>query len=236
MSERWLAIVPARGGSKGIPQKNLALVGGRPLIAFTLDALRSALEEIPGLVGFVSTDDLAIRAAAEAVGFPVPVLRPASLSHDHSPSMGYVRHALEWHQKRGQSFDGVLVLQPTSPLRPARVIKEAVRRMEEVSEASSLISGFLERLINPDILYLRGPDGRGAPLTKRHNAGGRRQDVAPVFVRNGAIYAARTRFIEATQRFVDDRPLLLEMSKEESLNIDHPSDLEALRARIAAAA
>ncbi len=234
MTSRWLAIVPARAGSKGIPGKNLALVGGRPLIAFTLDALADAQSGLPNLSAFVSTDDLRVREVAEAAGFPVPVLRPRPLAGDRSPSIEFVRHALAVLGRSGETFDFVMVLQPTSPLRPAAAIVEAVRRLEAEPGADSLISGYRDPGLGADILYRAEENGRACPLTAGHAAGGRRQDAEPLLIRNGAIYAARARFVERTGRLFDDRPLWLEMPKALSLNVDRPEDLEELRARVAA--
>lgn len=225
----WLCLIPARKGSKGVPGKNIAPVAGLPLIAHTIRAARTVAEQVPGFTVFVSTDSSEIRRIAEAEGVDVPFLRPDEISGDKAPSIQYVLHALEAFERRGQGFEFVMILQPTSPLRPVEVILEAVRLMERSPDCDSLITAYAELGINPEILYRKSPDGRAVPLSDGHGSGGRRQDAPSVYVRNGAIYAVRTKFLRAHGQLIGASPILLEMDASVSVNIDTPADMERVR-------
>ena len=121
---RVLGIVTARGGSKGLPGKNLKLLGGKPLIAYTLE---SAAESAVFDRVILSTDDAEIAEVARRAGAEV-VVRPEALARDETPSLDVMLHAFEQVSHQGQRFDGVMLLQPTNPLRPVGMVEAAIRR------------------------------------------------------------------------------------------------------------
>ncbi|TCL69971.1 N-acylneuraminate cytidylyltransferase [Hydrogenispora ethanolica] len=136
-----LAIIPARGGSKGVPGKNIRLLGGYPLIAFSIAAAKLA-NDITRVV--VSTDSAEIAAIAQSYGAETPFLRPAELARDQSADLEFMRHALEWFQKHEAKIPDYLVhLRPTTPLREPQVIEAAINRLLNHPEASSLRSAHL---------------------------------------------------------------------------------------------
>lgn len=226
---RILGIVPARGGSKGIPRKNLADVCGKPLIAYSIETGRQLLENGTLARCVVSTDDEEIASCARALGADVPFLRPAAAATDAAKALAYVLHALEVLEPQDGAYDAVMLLQPTSPIRNAAVIAEAVARMS-AGQSDSLISCYREEYINELVMYDPQADGTLVPRSPLHNKGVRRQEHGPAMVRNGALYVTRTAYLKATGSLVCDRPVLLEMSKLDSIDVDAPDDLILLRA------
>jgi CMP-N-acetylneuraminic acid synthetase/SAM-dependent methyltransferase len=215
-----LGVIPARGGSKGIPNKSLAIAAGRPLLAYTADAARAATRLTRVIV---STDDAAIADAARSVGLDVPFMRPASLAADDTPMLPVLQHAVQVMRECGFAADIVVLLQPTSPLRRAEHIDAAVDLLER-SGADSVVSVVeVPHQFNPvSVLRLDGDrlkpfvDG---PLVTR------RQDKPRVVARNGpAVLAVRTSVLEDGSLYGDDCRAL-PMSRDESLDIDSPRDL-----------
>lgn len=215
-----LGVIPARGGSKGIPNKNLALLAGRPLLAYTADAVRGSTRLTRTVV---STDDREIADAARGMGLDVPFMRPGALAADDTLMLPVMQHALQAVRAGGFQPDAVVILQPTSPLRRADHIDAAIALLED-SRADSVVSVIeVPHHFNPaSVMRLEGDRLRsflGEPSMTR------RQDKPRVLARNGpAVLAARASIIDGGSLYGDDcRPLL--MSAEESLDIDTPWDL-----------
>lgn len=211
-----VALIPARGGSKGIPRKNLAPVGGRPLLAWTLDAAREA-ETVTRLV--VSTDDDEIEAAAGDVEV---LRRPSELARDDTPMLPVIRHALD-----AFPCDVVVLLQPTSPLRRAEHVDAAVRLLQE-SGADAVVSvvEVPHRYTPESLMELR--DGRlvarAAPST--------RQEKAKLYARNGpALLALRAATLGDELYGGDVRAYV--MDERDSLDVDTRADLELAEALLA---
>ncbi len=226
---RILGIIPARGGSKGIPRKNLADVCGRPLIAWSIESGEQLLANGVLARCIVSTDDEEIAAVARAYGADVPFLRPAEAATDTAKALAYVLHALDTLEPIDGPYDAVMILQPTSPRRDPEAILEAVGRLA-ASDANSLISCYQEDYINELVMYEDDAVGRIRPLHPNHNKGVRRQEHGPTMVRNGAVYVTRIRFLRMTGQLVCDHPVLLRMGKIDSIDVDTLDDLELLRA------
>lgn len=224
---RILAIVPARGGSKGIPRKNVADLCGHPLITYTARAVVGLRDKGMISMGIISTNDQEVAALAIETGLDVPFVRPEELSGDNAKTEGAIRHALTFFKSQGEFFDAVLLAQPTSPLRTQEDLEAAVALFEQ-SSCQSLISVYEAPEINDMILYKMN-EGLGVPLSTAHNSGGRRQDKKPCYVRNGAVYITSTAYFESTGNIISDTPLLYVMPRERSLNIDEPEDLEKAR-------
>lgn len=226
---RILAIIPARGGSKGIKRKNLADVCGRPLIALSIDVGLALVANGAIARCVVSTDDNEIADTARLFGAEVPFMRPAELATDTAKSLSYVLHALDWMMERGEEYQAVMLLQPTAPIRDVAAITEATARFR-TGNTDTLISCYREDYINDLVMYEHDGSGYLKPKNPNHNKGVRRQDHGPTMVRNGALYIVRTEYVRATGQLVCDRPMLLEMRKIDSIDIDTPDDLEMLRA------
>lgn len=215
--KKILALITARGGSKGLPRKNLLPAGGCPLIAWTIAAAAGA--ELIGRV-VVSTEDDEIMDVARAWGADVPFRRPHALATDTASSIDVVLHALD--QLPG--YDYVVLLQPTSPLRTAADI-DAALRMVEASGAPGCVS-VCQATQSPYWMYRLDDDGRLTPLFESQATLARRQDIPPVYVLNGAIYVARVDWLRATRNFLGPGCIAYPMSVERSLDIDTPEDFE----------
>ncbi len=216
-----LGIIPARGGSKGIPRKNLAPLGGRPLLAHTCEAARAS-RSLARVI--VSTDDEEIAATARRCGVDVPFLRRASLSGDDTPMLDVLLDVLAVFAAEGYRPDAVALLQPTSPFRGSDHIDAAVDLLR-TSGADSVVSVVpVPHQFTPSSL-MRLDGDRLLPADPAAPA--RRQDKPVLFARNGpAVLAVRTQVL-VDQRLLygaDTRALV--MSREDSIDIDDAFDLE----------
>jgi CMP-N-acetylneuraminic acid synthetase len=213
-----LAVVPARAGSKGIPGKNLAPVGGRPLIAWTLAAARES-----GVCAriVVTTDSPAIAAVARDHGGETPFLRPAELSGDEASSVDVVVHAVSWlEREEGARFDWIGLLQPTSPLRTAGDLAAAYELAR--TRAPKAVVSMCPAKSPPPWLKQLDADGRIAVTPP---GAMRRQDVAGWYALNGSIYLVRRDVLLAEGTFFTDDTLGFVMPQERSLDVDTPFEL-----------
>jgi N-acylneuraminate cytidylyltransferase/CMP-N,N'-diacetyllegionaminic acid synthase len=215
-SRECLAVIPARGGSKGVPRKNLRLLAGKPLIAWTIEAALGA----PSLRRvIVSTDDPEIAQVARRWGADVPFRRPSALARDETPGIEPVLHAVEWlAQHGGYQPDEVLLLQPTSPLRTARDIEAAIR-LGRQTNADAVVS-VTPVHEHPYWTKQLEPDGRLTSCAPPEEAGLRRQELPPRYVVNGAIYLVRSSVLLAAHTFYTERTYGYVMPRERSLDID----------------
>lgn len=181
MYKDFLFLIPARGGSKGIPKKNIKELNGKPLIYYTLDAIKDIA---PQENICVSSDDQEIIEKVEEYGIKVPFLRPLEFASDTSTSQDVIEHALNFYKQENRQFNGLVLLQPTSPLRNSQHVTEA---LELFSENIDLVVSVKITSANPYyILFEENPDGF-LELSKKGNFT-RRQDCPLVYERNGAIY------------------------------------------------
>ncbi len=219
---RVVAVITARGGSKGIPYKNLAPVGGLPLVAWTVEAARASrlLDRV-----IVSTDDPAIADVCRAYGAEVPFMRPAEFARDDSPHIDVITHALAWlAADEGRTPDYVLTLQPTSPLRTADDIDAAILLARE--RTCDAVVGVTPMRHHPHFALRVGPGGTLYPCAGDRVREARRQDLPPVFVPNGAIYLNRSHALLVQREFVPNGAVPLVMAAERSIDVDEPADLE----------
>lgn len=227
---KTMAIIPARGGSKGVPRKNIIPINGKPLIEYSIDAGLAVKKN--GMIDLVvvSTDDKEIAEISKKAGADVPFLRPDYLSNDSAKSVDVIIHAYEYYKDNGKEFDTIILLQPTAPLRTSVDIADALMLYEK-SGASSLISCYKEEYICDLVSYYKEGD-LAIALNKNHNSGGRRQDLPDLYVRNGAIYISSVEQILGNHRVFDDVPAMYVMPKDRSVNIDCMDDVEMLRWRM----
>lgn len=221
-----LALIAARGGSKGLPGKNIRPVHGRPLIDFTIGAARAA-RCVDRVV--LSTDDETIAAAALAGGCEVPFMRPAALADDEARSIDVVLDALD----RLPPHDMVVLLQPTSPARTAADIDDACAQLVRHGAPSCVSVTLADE--SPYWMFRLDEAMRLAPLLPAPVAASRRQDLPPVYVLNGAVYAARTEWLRRTGGFVGEGTVAHVMPRERSIDIDTLADFEAFAAQSARA-
>lgn len=218
-----LAIIPARGGSKGIPRKNLRTVGGRPLLAWSIEHAR-ATPEITRVV--VSTDDPTITRVAEECGAEV-VLRPANLSGDTASSESALLHVLDvLRDREGYEPDLVVFLQATSPLRRPGELSRAIRTLLD-EEADSLFSATAVH----GFVWRRERDGREwRSFSYDHRNRQRRQDAPEDIVENGSIYVFRPWVLRQHGNRLGGRIAVHRMDSVDSFQVDEPGDLELMEA------
>ncbi|HUC60468.1 MAG TPA: acylneuraminate cytidylyltransferase family protein [Alphaproteobacteria bacterium] len=229
-----LAFIPARGGSKGIPRKNMALLAGRPLLGYTLAAAKAsrAVSEI-----FVSTDDDEIAAFSEAEGVAVPYRRPKALATDTAPIIDAVVDALDWRMRAGLSEPAAIaLLQPTSPFRAAADIDRAAAEFE-ASGRESLVA--VHEMAEHPYECVRASGEGWSPLATPPTPATRRQDYGPerfLFI-NGALYIATPRFLRRRHAFVvPGETALFEMDPVRGADIDDLDDWHRAEALLASPA
>lgn len=220
--QKILAVIPARGGSKGIPRKNIQMLLGRPLIAYSIiAALRS--QTVQQTV--VSTDDEVIARIARHFGAEVPFLRPPCLSTDTASTTSVLRHAVRFlSDKKEKPDDMIVCLQPTSPLRSANDIDQAVLLCLQAG-ADSVVSlcpaehhpYWMKKVVGDRVYPLMEVDDEQYP---------RRQDLPPAYQLNGAIYVTRRKILLEEERLLGANTLAYIMPRERSIDIDTPFDLK----------
>jgi CMP-N-acetylneuraminic acid synthetase len=218
--ELVLALVPARGGSKGVPDKNVKPLAGHSLLDYTARAARES-----GVIDriILSTDSPEIAEAGRRAGLEVPFMRPAALAADDTPMVPVIEHALAELSRQGWSPDIVVLLQPTSPLRRPDHIREAVDLLCDTGADSVVTVVEVPRHLSPDyVMCIEG--GRLRPFLPDGARVTRRQDARPAYSRDGTVYVFRRSTIERTGGIYgeDCRPLLID--RDDSLSIDSPAD------------
>lgn len=224
------ALIPARGGSKGIPHKNVKLIAGKPLIAWTIDAAKESgvFERI-----VVSSDDEEILSVAKEYGAET-MKRPDELASDTAGAKPVLAHAIEEYKKTyGELPRFVTYLQPTSPLRTAKHLSDAFRLLENNPDADAVIS-----VSEIDNSYLKASitnsDGFLEYASKREFANMNRQMLPKLYMPNGAIYIMETEKCLIEPRFDGERTLPFVMSPEESVDLDTPDDIPPVEALLGA--
>lgn len=215
-----LGLVPARAGSKGLPGKNVRMLQGRPLLAYTADAARAS-GVIDRLV--LTTDSEQIAEIGRAVGLETPFLRPARLAQDDTPMLPVIQHAIGALAVDGAAPDIVVLLQPTSPLRTATHIRRSVEMLRETGADSIVSVVQLPRHFSPDYV-MRVDDGKLVPFLREGDRVARRQDARAAYVRDGTVYTFWRRTLDDKGSIYGDdcRPMIVEAA--ESLTIDGPED------------
>ena len=219
---RVVGIVAARGGSRGIPRKNLRLLCGKPLLQYTAEA---ALGSRRLALTILSTEDEEIAAVGRCCGLEVPFLRPAELAEDETPMLPVVQHAVRYLEARGERFDAVCLLQPTNPLRRPDDIDGAIALLEQ-SGADSVISFVDVGAKHPARMKTIEPDGRvGDPSFAEQFEGQRRQELPKLYLREGSIYLTRTSVLLEQNSFKGRDCRAWIIPEERACGIDTPFDL-----------
>jgi len=221
--KKVLVIIPARGGSKGIPGKNIKLLCGKPLIAYVItSALQSTL--ISRLI--VTTDDIKIARVAKRYGAEVPFMRPAHLAQDATPMPPVIQHALNYLEKNeGYRPNIVVVLQPTSPLVRPSDIDNSIKKMLK-DNADSCV-GVCEASEMPELMYRIGGGGKIYPIIKPAlKKGWRRQDIQRTFFLNGALYVSKRDNITKEHIRNKNNTVAWVMPAERSVDIDDAADFK----------
>lgn len=214
-----LVVIPARGGSKGVPRKNIKILGGKPLIHWTIEA---ALEVFRNIEILVSTDDEEIKQVVERTGVKAPFLRPTELSTDTAGSYEVLLHALNFVEKNGGIPDTLILLQPTSPFRTASHIREALE-LYKVDTSLDMVVSVCESKSNPFyVSKVENESGWLKPLMNTKIT--RRQDAPKVYEYNGAIYIINIEKLKQMHISEFEKVRKYVMDEQSSIDIDTPLD------------
>jgi len=216
-----LALIPARGGSKRFPGKNIKLLGGKPLIVWSVDVAKGTPEICEILV---STDNAATAKVSKDAGALVPWLRPEELATDTASSVDVALHALEWYEAEKGKVDGLLLLQPTSPFRTQQTVRQGIRLFKDNNRQSVL--GVSPCLTHP-MWTLKIEGQHLVPFMPDHGLGIRSQDLPPAYAVNGSFYLSTPENLRTSLSFSAGEliPLLID-SEEEALDIDTALDFK----------
>lgn len=214
-----ISIIPARGGSKGIPRKNIRLINGKPLIYYSIDASTSCdlISET-----YVSTEDAEIAEYSNIYGADV-IERPAELAGDESSSIDVILHVLDYLESNDNLPDAFVLLQPTSPLRTSKDIENAINLFVE-NDCDSLVS--VCELDHHALLNFSLKGDYLIQNTDERFFSSRRQDMPTYYTLNGAIYITTPEFIRKNRSFYADKTIPYVMDKERSIDVDTPLDLK----------
>ena len=218
LGKTFLGIIPARGGSKGVPHKNIRPLAGKPLIAWTIEQAKQSkyLDRC-----IVSTDDEEIRTIAKKYGGDVPFLRPTELAKDDTPSIAPVLHATGVLQ----GYDYVVLLQVTSPLRSVEDIDQAIEYCLD-NRAESCVS-VVEAATSPYWMYKISDSGHMTPILEiKRESGYQRQKLPKIYELNGAVYVASCEFLTRVHDFQNEETLGYIMPAQRSFDIDTLTDFK----------
>lgn len=219
---RVLGVIPARGGSKGIPRKNLIALAGKPLLYYTILAARGS-KRLTRTV--LSSEDHEINAVGRSLGVEVAFVRPMVLASDHASSQAVAKHALQFAEnEEGKPYDAVCMLQPTCPLREHVDIDNAIEMLKG-SDADAVVS--LTQVEEPHpVKMMLVSEGVARPLfPDKWRETVRRQDLAHTFYLNGAVYCVRRSVLLESDSLWGAKTLAYIMPAERSVNIDTPLDV-----------
>lgn len=219
-NKKILAIIPSRGGSKGIPRKNIKELNGKPLIEYTINTAKKS-KYIDKLI--VSTEDKEIAEISEKFGADIPFLRPAELALDDTPGIDPIIHSINWFNEKGTSFDYVICIQCTSPFRKTEQIDEAIEILER--ENSDSIVSVCESEVNPNWMK-KVENGEMKDYLSNIPFYARRQDMPKVYRLNGAIYIAKTEFLLNNKNWYNEKTLAYLMDRLSSVDIDDMLDFK----------
>lgn len=218
-----LGIVPARGGSKGVPRKNIRPLCGKPLLQYTAESALAA-RHLSRVI--LSTDDTEIATIGQRCGLEVPFLRPVELARDDTPTLPVAQHAVRWMESRGENFDAISLLQPTNPLRRPEDIDACIELLQQ-SGADAVVTVLpVPTEYNPHWVYFQDHEGLLHLSTGEINPIARRQDLPPAFHREGSVYVTRRDVVMKENSLYGRRLVGYVLDPKRSVNIDGPEDWE----------
>ncbi|MFV8342102.1 cytidylyltransferase domain-containing protein [Flavobacterium sp. XS2P39] len=218
---RILAIIPARGGSKGIPRKNIKFLNGKPLLGYTAEI---ALQSKYFTEVILSCEDEEIIEIAKRLGVKVPFTRPEALAQDNTPTIDVIIHALQWYEKKTIFFDAVCLLQVTSPFRTLNFLDKAVEKFIE-SGCDSLVSvQKVPHEYNPHWTFEVNGEGNLKIATGEVEIISRRQELPTAFHRDGSIYITKTEVLLKEHSLYGKSTAFIESAPEYYINIDTFAD------------
>ncbi len=217
-----LGLIPARGGSKGIPGKNIKLLGGKPLLQYAYESAKASV-----LLSRVvlSSDDPKIISVAEGLGLEVPFIRPKDLAGDTTTSLQVIEHALNELRSQGEEYDALCLLQPTTPFRPAGLIDEAIEKFRKRNFDSLISVREVPVEFNPHWIF-EEKDGTLQLATGEKEIISRRQDLPKAYHRDGAIYITKTSVLLEQNSLYGEKIGFVDTTESVYVNIDTEEDWE----------
>jgi CMP-N-acetylneuraminic acid synthetase len=226
---RILGLIPARGGSKGVPRKNIRLLGGKPLLAYTAESSLQS-EKLTRVI--LSTEDEEIAEIGRQYGLDVPFMRPPELAEDTTPTLPVIQHALKNLELEGDIFDAVCLLQPTNPLRRAEDIDNCIELLEN-SKADSVVSILpVPAEYNPNWVYRQSDDGAITLSNGETEPITRRQDLPTAYYRDGTVYVTRSETINKQNSLYGNNVRGYKINPDYSVNIDTDDDWQNIEKKI----
>lgn len=220
---RILGIIPARGGSKGVPKKNIKLLGEKPLLQYTSEiALKSKF--LTKVV--LSSDANEIIKVGKQLGLEVPFKRPSSLAEDKTPTLAVIKHVLDFYGSIGEEFDAVCLLQVTSPFRTVDFLDEALYKFINSNSESLVSVQEVPHEYNPHWTFEENMSGNLKIATGEKEIISRRQELPKAYHRDGAIYITKTSVIMLQNSLFGNSIAFIESNKENYVNIDTFDDWE----------
>jgi CMP-N,N'-diacetyllegionaminic acid synthase len=224
---RAIGIVTARGGSKGVPRKNIRSLGGKPLLAWTAEAARGAKRLTRTIL---TTDDAEIAEVGRQLGLDVPFMRPQELALDTTPTLPVMQHAVAALEATGDRYDTVVLLQPTSPLRTSKLIDDCIDLFER-EQADSVVTVLpVPSEYNPHWVYFQRDGGELHIATGETSPIGRRQDLPMALHREGSVFVVRRDVLMEQNSLYGERMLGQLVDASSTIDIDTVEDWERAEA------
>lgn len=220
MSDRILFVIPARGGSKGIPHKNIKPFAGQPLIAYSLEAARALTDDAHIIL---STDDERIAEVAKELGYDTAYRRPAEIATDTAGSREVILDAMDYADAMGVEYDKVVLLQPTSPLRTVADIVKAIEAYDATPDCDMAVT-VTEAACNPYYDCFETDADGVLHVSKGDGTLTRRQDAPKAWQYNGAVYVMRPESVRRYALGAMPRRIAVEMPRSRSVDLDTPLD------------
>ena len=228
MKNKIIAIIPARGGSKGLARKNIRLFAGKPLVAWTIEQTKKS-KYIDRII--VSTDDKEIAESSRKYGAEVPFLRPEELATDDAKTIDVILHTLNWLETRGDYYDFLVLLEPTSPLRDVEDMDKCIEILISNPKAEAIVSVAKLESTHPEFNvvlneeeFIRKPDGTTNFKVLR------RQDLEDVYFFEGSIYISEVEALKQKRTFYHKSTLAYVVPKYKSLEVDELCDFICIEA------
>ena len=217
-----LGLIPARGGSKGIPGKNIKSLGGKPLLQYTFEAAKES-KLLAGVI--LSSDNSEIITVAEKLGLQVPFIRPLDLAADDTSSLEVLKHALNYFAQKGEKFDAICLLQPTTPFRRKGLIDEAIEKFSCGNYDSLVSVREVPAEFNPHWIF-EETHGHLKIATGEDEIIPRRQELPKAYHRDGAIYLTKTEVLLEQNSLYGENIGFIDTTGDPYVNIDSPEDWE----------
>ena len=225
--KKFLAIIPARAGSKGILSKNVQLIGDKPMIQFTIEA---SIESVGACTTLVSSDDEKVHNILKKLGLKIPFVRPKALATDTAATADVIQHALDWYKTKHKALpENIILLQPTSPFRTAEDILNAMNFFLK-SKKNTLVS-VCDPMQHPGDFLIENMDKKYTRLEigmNKDDCTGRQSYPNMLFI-DGGIYISKTIDFLKTQQMIGDDPEIFKLQQSHAIDIDTPFDLEIAR-------